>query len=49
VTIAPCVGCSATAVATRFADAMGQTVEDVRPLVLTFVKENLARGLLVPA
>ena len=33
----------------RFATAMGQSVDDVRPLVLTFVKENLARGLLVPA
>jgi methylase of polypeptide subunit release factors len=33
----------------RFAKAMDQSVDDVRPLVLTFVKENLARGLLVPA
>lgn len=33
----------------RLAEATGQSVGDVRPLVLTFVKENLARGLLVPA
>lgn len=32
----------------RFADAMERSVDEVRPLVVSFVRECLARGLLVP-
>ena len=32
-----------------FAKAMEKSIEDVRPLVIDFVRECLARGLLVPA
>jgi SAM-dependent methyltransferase len=40
---------SVTATSARFATAMDQPMEEVRPLVLTFVRENLGRGLLIPA
>jgi SAM-dependent methyltransferase len=33
----------------RFAEAMERSVDAVRPLVVSFVRECLARGLLVPA
>lgn len=33
----------------RFADAMERSIDEVRPLVVSFVRECLARGLLVPA
>jgi SAM-dependent methyltransferase len=33
----------------KFADAMERSIDEVRPLVVSFVRECLARGLLVPA
>jgi SAM-dependent methyltransferase len=33
----------------KFADSMERSIDEVRPLVVSFVRECLARGLLVPA